>query len=182
MIAGPSAPNTPPGIHPDELARLYDYWASRCPEGDVPDRADIDPLDMTYCLGNLAIVEFEEPFRPRYRLVGSNLVRLYGKELTGCYIDEAYTGAVRDEALAVYRQVARDRLANYTRRTLRGLFRSYSYDRLVLPLRRGGCRIEQALLAIYPADRKLVSAEQWQADEDARRFGALVEDRDYIAE
>ncbi|MBU0724521.1 MAG: PAS domain-containing protein [Alphaproteobacteria bacterium] len=167
-------PVSPTASAPPELLRLHEYWRGRCAQADVPDRGDIDPVDMAFCLPHLAVIELEpDPFRPRYRLVGSRLVDLFGRELTGCYVDEVYRGSVRKEALAAYRQTAEGRQPLYSRRTLHGLFRSYSYDRLMLPLRRGGDRIEQILLGLYPTDRQLVTAEQWRVEEDVRNFTTL---------
>src|SRR3546814_12327327 len=47
-----------PAQLPDtKLRRLYDYWCGRCPEGALPARRDIDPLDIPDLLPNLFLLD-----------------------------------------------------------------------------------------------------------------------------
>lgn len=80
--------------HEDEIESaairaLFRYWRSKCPEGGIPRRADIDPVDIPGLMPNLLIVDIErDPFRVRYRLVGTRIVEMTGFEFTGKYLDE----------------------------------------------------------------------------------------------
>ncbi len=80
--------------HEDEIESaairaLFNYWRSKCPEGGIPRRADIDPVEIPRLMPNLLIVNIEyEPFRVKYRLVGTRIVEMTGFEFTGKYLDE----------------------------------------------------------------------------------------------
>src|SRR3546814_4653792 len=56
-IRGMEIPALPEGIEDSRLQRLAAYWDSCRAGRAMPARADIDPLDMGYLLGNLALVE-----------------------------------------------------------------------------------------------------------------------------
>ena len=42
-------------VHP-RLQRLYQYWSDKRGERGMPSRADIDPLDMRFAIGNIILV------------------------------------------------------------------------------------------------------------------------------
>jgi hypothetical protein len=71
------------------IRALFSYWQSKCPAGGIPRRADIDPVDIPRLMPNLLIVDIEhDPFRVKYRLVGTRIVEMTGFEFTGKYLDE----------------------------------------------------------------------------------------------
>jgi hypothetical protein len=71
------------------VRRLFVYWRSKCRDGRIPRRADIDPAEIPALTPNILIVDIEqEPFRVRYRLVGTKIVEATGFEFTGKYLDE----------------------------------------------------------------------------------------------
>lgn len=80
--------------HEDEIESaairaLFNYWRSKCPEGGIPRRADIDPVEIPRLMPSLLIVDIEyDPFRVKYRLVGTRIVEMTGFEFTGKYLDE----------------------------------------------------------------------------------------------
>ena len=60
----------------------------------MPARADIDPLDLAFCLGWICLVDVTgDAARPRFRfrLDGSRLTHLTGMDLTGRHADELPT-------------------------------------------------------------------------------------------
>ncbi|HLZ65862.1 MAG TPA: PAS domain-containing protein [Aliidongia sp.] len=70
------------------IHRLHDYWLSKGgAEGRIPQRSDIDPLELVDILPNLAIIEVVEG-RWRYRLIGTRIVEFVGRDSTGKYFDE----------------------------------------------------------------------------------------------
>src|ERR1700732_1345054 len=75
--------------HP-KLQRLYNYWAAKCGERKMPARADIDPIDMAFVLGNviLANVVAGTPLGFRIRLHGTTLAERVGYDLTGKMLDD----------------------------------------------------------------------------------------------
>ena len=57
--------------HP-KLQQLYDYWSVKRGERKMPSRADIDPLDMTFVMGNVILVDVIAGEPPGFR------IRLHG--------------------------------------------------------------------------------------------------------
>jgi hypothetical protein len=75
----------------EELRKLEAYWAGKCrPDGGLPCRADIDPIEMRFALGHVLLVDVERAPRPRFRhrLVGTHIVERAGYDATGRYLDE----------------------------------------------------------------------------------------------
>jgi hypothetical protein len=73
----------------DRLRRLLAYWTERCAGRAMPTRADIDPLDFAYILGNVVLLGVErDPLRFRVRLQGTAIVQRLGFDLTGRTLDE----------------------------------------------------------------------------------------------
>lgn len=71
------------------LRALYGYWRRKCGDRPLPARADIDPIELKDLLGNLFLVDvLYDPLRFRFRLAGTNIVQLLGRELTGLTADE----------------------------------------------------------------------------------------------
>lgn len=67
---------------------LYEYWLAKGgAEGRVPRRGDLDPAEMIEILPNLAIVEAVDR-RWRYRLIGTRITDIVGRDSTGKYFDE----------------------------------------------------------------------------------------------
>lgn len=80
----PARSAKPPAIVHPKTQRLYDYWDSRRGGRRFPSRADIDPLDFVFALGNVILVDVEhERNEFRYRLVGTNCVTRSGYDPTG---------------------------------------------------------------------------------------------------
>ena len=53
--------------HP-KLRKLYEYWDNKRGERIMPARANIDPLDMTYIVGNVILVDVIAGETPRFRI------------------------------------------------------------------------------------------------------------------
>lgn len=71
------------------IRQLFLYWQSKCRDGRLPRRADIDAAEIPRLMPNILIVDVEyNPFRVRYRLAGTKIVQATGFEITGKYLDE----------------------------------------------------------------------------------------------
>lgn len=83
--------------HP-RAARLYRYWRTIRPAGSaLPGRRHFDPVDIADLLPGIWLLDVQrEPFRLRYRLVGTGIVEAIGHEVTGLWLDQAHPGAVQD--------------------------------------------------------------------------------------
>lgn len=117
------------------LLRVFDYWQSRIRDGRPPARADIDPLEMPYVMGNLILVDVErDPWRFRYRLAGSRVTNRLGFDPTGKYLDEHPDPNHRQTIQAVYTEVASTGLPKAYARDQYVDNRLRRYDVLVVPL------------------------------------------------
>jgi hypothetical protein len=88
------------------IRALFDYWRSLAVDGVVPARSSVDPAAIKSLLPNLMIVELSpEPLRVRYRLVGTEVVRFTGIDITWHYLDELELDEFSEaELLEVYRK------------------------------------------------------------------------------
>ena len=86
------------GAIPSELLqRMLTYWQSKCGSHSMPSRANIDPIEFAWGLGNVSLLDVErDPLQFRYRLAGSRLTRIMEVDLTGRSIDEIKQADFRD--------------------------------------------------------------------------------------
>lgn len=96
--------------HPD-LRALHRYWTAIHPSDGLPGRRHLEPADIAPYLPRIWLIDVQpEPFRLRYRLVGTRIVELVGRELTGQWLDEAHPDwAARSEGTARFRAVVESR-------------------------------------------------------------------------
>jgi len=71
------------------VIELHDYWKAKRAGRQMPDRADMDPNELKPLLPNILIAEPSfDPFRIRYRLVGTRIARVSTLDFTGRYLDD----------------------------------------------------------------------------------------------
>src|SRR5271165_4367368 len=79
------------GWHP--LVQLaYEHWRSLHPATGLPGRQHLDPFEIPRrLLSGIWLLDVQrEPFRLRYRLAGTAIVRAIGREVTGQWLDDAH--------------------------------------------------------------------------------------------
>jgi hypothetical protein len=126
---------------------LFDWWmSSRGPSG-LPDRRSFDPTEHKTLVANMMICDLEpEPFRVRYRLVGTGVTAITGFDFTGKYLDEVLGPKATEPWLDYYQQVARTRaplLGSVTEPTASG--GTFMYEFGIFPVARGGSEVQQFL-------------------------------------
>jgi hypothetical protein len=62
---------------------LYDYWNGRRGEEAMPERADIDPAAIRRILADTFVLAVEPGQNPRFRVAGTKVCELFGRELRG---------------------------------------------------------------------------------------------------
>ena len=125
--------------------QLYDHWHALRGRRAMPAREDIDPLAMKELLGWLLLIDVERaPLRFRFRLVGTEIVAVRGRDLTGRYLDEA-VGA-DDIILRLNTRVATDPSIGFhcALDTMHDATAGWIY-RLSLPLSRNGRDVDMIL-------------------------------------
>lgn len=71
------------------LSALDDYWQQKRGDRGLPSRADLDPAEFRYALGNVSLVDvLRDPLRFRIRVVASNVEARFDRALTGTYVHD----------------------------------------------------------------------------------------------
>jgi hypothetical protein len=100
--------NTVPDDCHARVRQLYAYWRTRCRDG-MPQRADIDPIELRDFLPRLTLVDVLSGPRFHYRVAGTDIVRDLGHEITGRYLDEVHESKLADILSADYSHVVEQR-------------------------------------------------------------------------
>jgi hypothetical protein len=105
-VEKPSSSGRPPGGGADsssslwnpKVTRLYDYWRKIHPRTGLPGRQHFEPLDLPDLLPSLWLLDVQhEPFRLKFRLIGTRIVERLGREVTGQWLDEAHPHLANDQ-------------------------------------------------------------------------------------
>ena len=78
-------------LQSSELRRLLLLWESRCDGQRVPTRDDFSAEELMGFGGRVVLLDVEpDPFRLRFRLLGTHVTAAVGRDATGSYLDEVY--------------------------------------------------------------------------------------------
>lgn len=131
------------------IAELHRYWRSLCRDGRLPSRAAIDPGAIKPLLPYVLIVDIEQsPLRVRYRLVGTGIVELSRRDITGLYLDEIRFEHARERATfeAGYRRLLESRAPVFGRILWAALDDlTLTYESAIFPLAGDGRLIDKAI-------------------------------------
>lgn len=135
------------------LHGLHDYWAARGRDGRLPARRDIDPVDIPDLLPQLMLIDVAragDPASPlQFRLVGTALVRRFGRDFTGQPVAEASFGADWENTRKDYGYViGKGRPCLRHNRGVGLDRRTYEYWCLLLPLAGDGCSVDMLLAGV----------------------------------
>ncbi len=132
------------------LRQLHEDWQARRRGRPLPARADFDPIDLKYVLGKLLLVDvLREPLQFRFRLVGTELVKHSGVDLTGRTLDDYPDPEYREFMRQLYTAAVtaqRPLSSIQTRLILDGRLRRY--EALLLPLAGDGVTIDMLMIGI----------------------------------
>ena len=137
------------------------WWRAHCGDGGIPDRSAFDPTAFPRLLPNMIISEAEtDPFRIRYRLVGTKVADVLNIDFTGRYLDQLVDGATdtpwQDYFFAAFQQRV-PILGAVTEATLAG--GSFTFEFGIFPVTAGGTEVKQFLCIEDYFDFNLTSAE-----------------------
>jgi hypothetical protein len=147
-------PTLPPEATDSRLRAFYEYWRSRAPDGRLPGRQHIDPLDVPALLPDLVLFDVvrqgegeNASLRFRVRVAGGTLVELVGgTNPTGRFIDEFVPANRRGQLNGAYASVVRERIAHYWESQLWTEGREFvRVQRLALPLARDGASVDMVI-------------------------------------
>ncbi|HVJ43604.1 MAG TPA: PAS domain-containing protein [Dongiaceae bacterium] len=136
----------------ERLRQLYRYWDEKRGSRRMPSRGDIDPLDLSYCLGYLCLVEIEavDPLRFRFRVDGSNCVEISGIEMTGRYVDEIPQSEYRTIMEDAYRQIYLTKAPHFYADDEVWDDRRYRTEGLLLPLSDDDSSVNMLIDVVLP--------------------------------
>jgi hypothetical protein len=81
---------------------LFDYWVRSAGQRAMPARSDLDPLKVPRLLPYLGLIDLRDGVdQGLFRLAGTRLRDIYGKEITGKRINEVFSG----ESAAYWRRI-----------------------------------------------------------------------------
>jgi CheY-like chemotaxis protein len=123
----------------DVLQRAYRYWADKAEGRRMPDRKDLDPVEIKDLLPYLSIIELVgDERRCRYRLTGTRIVDALGCDPTGRFVDEVFDGADREFMGHLISEVTAKAQPLYVASAFRSADNGLSTERLLLPFTLGG--------------------------------------------
>jgi hypothetical protein len=135
------------------LQRLFAYWLEKRGDRPFPAKAEIDPVEFSYILGYVTLVDVErDPRRYRFRLDGSILVALSGTDYTGRYLDELPGEQYVAFILETYdRVVDSGEPFRYRKNELLDQ-QLFSEETLILPLGDTPPKVDMLVVAVIPGD------------------------------
>lgn len=131
---------------------VLDYWLGIRGDRRLPGRQDIRPEEIARpLLSHLGLVDVLPDGRFRFRLIGTALVRFYGRDYTGRIVEDAKAAGYADVLNRLYRLCAERRAVVYseTRSCYRQGFARLMH-RLLLPLARDGEAVDMILFSTVP--------------------------------
>jgi hypothetical protein len=145
------------------IAGLEAHWNALRGERAMPRRDELDPVDLVPWLPYLSTMELHyDPFRVRYRVVGTEVARIVGEDFSNRWLDETGWG---DAAIALnrllYERVAESRTPSYGLSTITWQGKpDHVFQWALLPLNTGGetvthCLSLDDLTSIAPRNRLL---------------------------
>ncbi|MBT3534584.1 MAG: PAS domain-containing protein [Rhodospirillaceae bacterium] len=131
----------------ERLAELLAYWRKKRGGRFLPARGDIDPGELKPHLGRLHLIDVEyDPFRLRYRLIGTATTKVLDRDMTGRYFDEIYPPHILAEAIRSYSWLVENKRplrqfgnAIYADKSI------YDFEVINLPLSNDGVRVNMVL-------------------------------------
>ena len=149
-----SIPAPEAAIGDDGMRRLLAYWSAKRRGRELPARADIDPVDMSFALGRLALIEVAEPAGQfRIRLQGTELLWWLGRDLTGKTLEQIAAPALRTLILEMLADCIDKRAPIHRAGSLVVNDILRGYETLILPLSADGQRIDMLLVMVRCCSR-----------------------------
>jgi hypothetical protein len=136
------------------LLSLRDYWLAIKGDRPLPERSDLEPSDIPRLLPYLALTEVHhQPLRFRYRLVGTRITEMAGRDATGRWLDEDLYGDNTDRMLWAFRRCVSEKSPVAVREQVQFADKEWIIvEVLMLPLGRPDREIELILSAVDNID------------------------------
>ena len=140
-------------IKDDRLLRLLEYWTAKRGDRRFPARSDIDPLEFSYAMGWVTLLDVEhDPLRFRCRVHGTQLLAKNQYDLTGKYLEEHPLPEFAAHCRRVWSETVARRAPThgFYDQTVDG--RKRTFEALRLPLASDGETIDMLLVCTVYSD------------------------------
>lgn len=129
--------------------------------GRIPHRDAFRPTELVPILPSLAVVEvLQDGTAFRYRLVGSRIVQIAGRNATGLMLDGDLYGAELSRMISPYLSVVRARAPVQTRSPVLFADTWRASDNLFVPFTTSGDAVDQIIASVHLADSAAISQDQ----------------------
>jgi hypothetical protein len=143
---------------------LFEHWDALRGARPAPDRNDIDPGAIRSCLANTFVLAFDPDCEHPFRIAGTAICALFGRELTRSPFVSLWAEENRNAVLDLVRAVAEETegaVASVTGRTGEG--EALAIEMILLPLADAGGSSGRLLGALAP-----VAAPYWLGERPLR--------------
>jgi hypothetical protein len=131
------------------IAAALDYWRSKSVAPSIPSRSQIDPLEMRSFLSKLLMIDVESDREFAYRLCGTRVAAINGKDLTGQRASEVNLGASSQQFIEVYQRVIRSKEPILFTGRLWWQDREWvGFEQIILPLSTDGRAVDKLMCVI----------------------------------
>jgi len=144
----------------EAIQSFAELWHSKCGDDSLPARSDFPAEELRPWMGNLILMDVVDDGRDfRYRLVGTDIVRIVGRDLTGRRVSECDYEGGRDHVLSSFNLPIEKRCPVFRRGrvTWRSRKSYLDYESVHCPLRTTGAAIDMTIGVQIYTDRYLAS-------------------------
>lgn len=136
------------------MRRIAAYWQSKCAPGRLPGRADILPEELRGDLPHVYLIDvLRQPLRFRFRLVGTAVCVLAGRDYTGAFLTEAKYGPNWQAIFDAYREVVERREPLAAELFAPWFGRDFHYyERFLAPLCQDGGPVTMIFAALHSVE------------------------------
>ena len=148
-------------------------WIERPDQaGGIPERSELDVLDLVPAIGNLVMLEAErDGFDAVYRVYGTGVADRAGRDWTGYRVSEMNRITRTPAALlyrSCYRAVSRRAAPLYSEHASAKWLGVCTWRRLILPLSQDGVACARYLVGNLPVGQRVLSKQE--VEEQQRRI------------
>ncbi|BCP54198.1 PAS domain-containing protein [Kaistia sp. 32K] len=138
--------------HPSTAA-LYAYWNRQRGAAPAPIRRDIAPDQISGLLGDMFILQADEDGAFPFRLAGTRLCAIFGRELTGQDFRSLWSGEERRAMTASLQSVREGTVIVHRLTGFNGRGQTLTAEMILLPLSQDGLAIDRVLGLFAPVER-----------------------------
>lgn len=130
----------------DRLRAVHAYWQARRGAHGMPGRADIRPEDLSHSLGWINLIDVR-PRMPvfRFRLVGTDIVQAYGRDVTGRGVRDLTPPDYAELIHAAFAEAVRQRRPVLHELRFSDGWKTHAMRRLTLPLTSDGGAVDMLM-------------------------------------